>query len=239
MASKIASPIPTIAELFAVIKSNTYRGIFAEVFDASGGGNRTLGRTSNHAGLKRHAGGKLSFQLGLLLHDWLRLKLCSRTFRQHVGRRRAGRLAKIIMRPEGQRAQAEHFPQQGFDVGRVKIAVLDLDELFAGEWIFHGSSVAVEARHGPPAPPRYACCMTLPEHRHNTALAAAIDQMLAEPWDKRVAARFLLEHGAGLALICRVLAEPARRRRQVADTALAEDAVARRLPPPPAPSHAA
>jgi hypothetical protein len=52
----------------------------------------------------------------------------------------------------------------------------------------------------------------MPTDRPNTALSAAVDHVLAEHMDPRAAARCLLEHGADLALICRVLAEPKRRR---------------------------
>jgi hypothetical protein len=53
--------------------------------------------------------------------------------------------------------------------------------------------------------------------RQNTDLAAAIDQALHIQLElgSRAAATFLEEHGAGFALICRVLAEPERRRRPV------------------------
>lgn len=53
--------------------------------------------------------------------------------------------------------------------------------------------------------------MTTPTDRPNTQLAAAVDQALAMP-DKQAAAHFLEEKGAGLALICRVLAGPEQRR---------------------------
>lgn len=46
--------------------------------------------------------------------------------------------------------------------------------------------------------------------RPNTKRAAAVDQVLAEQDDPRAAARQLLEHGADITLICRVLAEPER-----------------------------
>lgn len=57
----------------------------------------------------------------------------------------------------------------------------------------------------------YRCLMTSTTDRPNHELAAAVDQALAMP-DRQAAARYLEEKGAGLALICRVLAEPARRR---------------------------
>jgi hypothetical protein len=47
--------------------------------------------------------------------------------------------------------------------------------------------------------------------RPNTELAAAVDHALTMD-DVHVAASFLAVYGAGFALICRVLAEPARRR---------------------------
>jgi hypothetical protein len=47
--------------------------------------------------------------------------------------------------------------------------------------------------------------------RPNTELAAAVDHALTMD-DVRAAAAYLADHGAGFALICRVLAEPARRR---------------------------
>lgn len=58
--------------------------------------------------------------------------------------------------------------------------------------------------------------------RPDTQLAAAVDQALTMA-DRQAAARFLEEKGAGLALICRVLAEPAHRRAPAAaPAALAE-----------------
>lgn len=50
--------------------------------------------------------------------------------------------------------------------------------------------------------------------RPNTDLAAAVDValLLAEQQGVRAAAAFLASRGAGIALICRVLQEPARRR---------------------------
>jgi hypothetical protein len=50
--------------------------------------------------------------------------------------------------------------------------------------------------------------------RPNTTLAATVDQALAvlEQRGARAAADFLQARGAGFALICRVVAEPARRR---------------------------
>jgi hypothetical protein len=47
--------------------------------------------------------------------------------------------------------------------------------------------------------------------RPNAELARAVDEALTMD-DVRAAAAFLADHGAGFALICRVLAEPARRR---------------------------
>jgi len=47
--------------------------------------------------------------------------------------------------------------------------------------------------------------------RPNTELARVVDEALAMV-DRCTAAAFLAGHGAGFALICRVLAEPARRR---------------------------
>ena len=49
------------------------------------------------------------------------------------------------------------------------------------------------------------------EGRPNVELAQIVDHALTMG-DVRTAAAFLVEHGAGFALICRVLAEPARRR---------------------------
>jgi hypothetical protein len=51
----------------------------------------------------------------------------------------------------------------------------------------------------------------MPTDRPNTDLARAVDHALTMP-DVRAAAAFLADQGAGFALICRVLAEPARRR---------------------------
>jgi hypothetical protein len=51
----------------------------------------------------------------------------------------------------------------------------------------------------------------MPTDRPNTNLARAVDEALTMS-DVRTAAAFLAGHGAGFALICRVLAEPARRR---------------------------
>ncbi|WP_323141271.1 hypothetical protein [Massilia phyllosphaerae] len=66
--------------------------------------------------------------------------------------------------------------------------------------------------------------MTTLTDRPNIDLAATVDQALAMA-DKQTAARFLEEKGAGLALICRVLAEPTRRRRaERADLAMASSA---------------
>jgi hypothetical protein len=50
--------------------------------------------------------------------------------------------------------------------------------------------------------------------RPNTDLAAAVDEALAAQLElgTRTAAAFLEANGAGFALICRVLAEPGRRR---------------------------
>jgi len=47
--------------------------------------------------------------------------------------------------------------------------------------------------------------------RPNTELARAVDEALMMD-DVRAAAAYLADHGAGFALTCRVLAEPARRR---------------------------
>jgi hypothetical protein len=58
------------------------------------------------------------------------------------------------------------------------------------------------------APALYAYAMFT--DRPNTKRAAAVDQVLAEQEDPRAAARLLLEHGADITLICRVLAEPGR-----------------------------
>lgn len=55
----------------------------------------------------------------------------------------------------------------------------------------------------------------MPTDRPNSTLSAAIDHVLAEQRNPHDAARLLLKHGAGFALICRVLAEPARRRASV------------------------
>ena len=52
----------------------------------------------------------------------------------------------------------------------------------------------------------------MPTDRPNINLAAAVDEARALA-DVRAAAAFLADRGAGFALICRVLAEPARRRR--------------------------
>lgn len=62
---------------------------------------------------------------------------------------------------------------------------------------------------------RYARTMTT--SRHNTELSAAVDQALiiAQQQGRDIAAAFLEARGAGFALICRVLAEPARRRASV------------------------
>lgn len=47
--------------------------------------------------------------------------------------------------------------------------------------------------------------------RPNTELARAVDEALTMD-DVHAAAAYLVDHGAGFALTCRVLAEPARRR---------------------------
>lgn len=54
----------------------------------------------------------------------------------------------------------------------------------------------------------------MPTDRPNTELAAAIDAALTVALEhgQHAAARLLLAHGVGFALICRVLAEPERRR---------------------------
>ena len=52
---------------------------------------------------------------------------------------------------------------------------------------------------------------SMPTDRPNTILATAVDQALNMA-DVHAAAAFLASRGAGFALICRVLAEPARRR---------------------------
>jgi hypothetical protein len=51
----------------------------------------------------------------------------------------------------------------------------------------------------------------MPTDRPNTELAHAVDAALSID-DVRAAAAYLADYGAGFALICRVLAEPARRR---------------------------
>lgn len=60
-------------------------------------------------------------------------------------------------------------------------------------------------------------------HRSNTLLAAAVDQALNISLElgQRAAASFLIDQGAGFALICRVLTEPGLRRKPSLD-----------LPPP-------
>lgn len=54
----------------------------------------------------------------------------------------------------------------------------------------------------------------MPTDRPNCRLAADVELalVLAKQAGVRAAARFLAERGAGFALICRVLAEPAQRR---------------------------
>jgi hypothetical protein len=56
--------------------------------------------------------------------------------------------------------------------------------------------------------------------RANTDLAAVVDQALAIALEqgRGTAARFLTDHGAGFALTCRVLAEPAQRRARSGDS---------------------
>jgi len=54
--------------------------------------------------------------------------------------------------------------------------------------------------------------------RPNTELASAVDEALNID-DVRTAAAFLVSRGAGFALTCRVLAEPARRRAAATTTA--------------------
>jgi hypothetical protein len=56
----------------------------------------------------------------------------------------------------------------------------------------------------------------MPTDRPNTNLARAVDEALTMR-DVRAAAAFLAKEGAGFALICRVLAEPARRRARSVD----------------------
>jgi hypothetical protein len=51
----------------------------------------------------------------------------------------------------------------------------------------------------------------MPIDRPNIELSRAVDQALTMA-DVRAAAAFLANQGAGFALICRVLGEPARRR---------------------------
>jgi hypothetical protein len=51
----------------------------------------------------------------------------------------------------------------------------------------------------------------MPTDRPNIELSRAVDHALTMA-DVRAAAAFLADQGAGFALICRVLAEPARRR---------------------------
>jgi len=52
--------------------------------------------------------------------------------------------------------------------------------------------------------------------RPNTELAAAVDHALTME-DVRGAVAYLADHGPGFALICRVLAEPTRRRSRFVD----------------------
>lgn len=77
----------------------------------------------------------------------------------------------------------------------------------------------VEPPHRRGAAPRYRVRMdtstiNTDAGRPNTGLAATVDQALdlAEEQGARAAAAFLTARGAGFALTCRVLAEPARRR---------------------------
>jgi len=58
--------------------------------------------------------------------------------------------------------------------------------------------------------------MTTTTDRPNTDLSAAVDQALTMA-DKQAAARFLTAQGASFALICRVMAEPQRRRAHALD----------------------
>lgn len=62
------------------------------------------------------------------------------------------------------------------------------------------------------------CRSRMTTDRPNTELAAAVDHalMLAEGQGAQAAAAFLAAQGARFALTCRVLAEPARRRAQLA-----------------------
>jgi hypothetical protein len=69
----------------------------------------------------------------------------------------------------------------------------------------------------------------MPTDRPNTDLAAAVDQALTMA-DVRAAAAFLADHGAGFALICRVLAEPKRRRAEATTAAPAARTPRARLP---------
>ena len=58
----------------------------------------------------------------------------------------------------------------------------------------------------------------IPPDRPNAELAAAVEAALnmIKMHGMRAAATYLAEHGAGFALICRVLAEPGQRRTSVA-----------------------
>jgi hypothetical protein len=69
----------------------------------------------------------------------------------------------------------------------------------------------------------------MPTDRPNTKLAHAVDQALTMP-DVRAAAAFLVDHGAGFALICRVLAEPTRRRPEATTAAPAAHERRGRIP---------
>lgn len=69
----------------------------------------------------------------------------------------------------------------------------------------------------------------MPTDRPNTELTRAVDEALTMR-DVRAAAAYLADHGAGFALICRVLAEPARRRPATTTSAPAEQAPRARPP---------
>lgn len=78
----------------------------------------------------------------------------------------------------------------------------------------------VEQAHQPAAWPGYRVHMdaqitpSASTDRPNANLAQIVDQALAVCLEhgRETAARFLMSRGAGFALICRVLAEPGRRR---------------------------
>ena len=69
----------------------------------------------------------------------------------------------------------------------------------------------------------------MPADRPNTDLARAIDEALTMD-DVRAAAAFLADHGAGFALICRVLGKEARRRPAAMTAAPAARSPGGRLP---------